>query len=469
MAWEHPHGDSANRGYADVDTAPAGAGSLSVPNLGTFAPGSGPVIAADGTVYLGTSEGRLIALRADGGELWAAQLPRLQGIVSSPVVGGDGSIYVVAVSLPIRDHREGRTVTVFRAWLHKFAPTGERLWEIPFPEQRNRSLPYYGPRLTGPPNIWRSGGQEYAIVPVVYRSFGREYHVIAFPAQGGAPIDARVSYIPDEITGTGFPWEVPSWWPFQFVHGVLPAPDIGLPPVAIYTYPGGGTPWIMASDRVHDAVGLTFDPAQGFREWFRVRDASRAMISAPSVLPDAHTAIGTDTGEVVFIGPNQSQVAPVNVAGGIPDRVSAPLTRTADPTFAVSTSTYNGVALLRLNVLVHRVVSGDIGYIVVPAAASRTNIFVSTSNAFITFNSDLRAELRRFPWIGGGTSIPVIGPSGRVYAIASDILFIFPPPSQRPRPEGPIGWDEPPPAGSERATASDAAGPVPDELTPSGG
>jgi hypothetical protein len=109
----------------------------------------------------------------------------------------------------------------------------------------------------------------------------------------------------------------------------------GLPPVAIYTYPGGGTPWIMASDHVHDVVGLTFDPVQGFREWFRVRDASRAMLSAPSVLFDAHTALGTNTGEVVFVGPNQSQLSPVNAFGGTTNpeyaaQLFASLTRIAE-------------------------------------------------------------------------------------------------------------------------------------------
>lgn len=465
MAWEHPHGDSANRSFADVETAPAGGGSVSVPGLGSFAPGSGPVIAPDGTVYLGTSEGRLIALRANGSELWAAQLPRLQGIVSSPVVGGDGSIYIVGVSLPVRDHREGRTVVVYRAWLHKFTPSGERLWDIPFPDERNTPVPSYGPRLTGPPNVWRSGGEEYVMVPAVYRNYGREVYVIAFPAQGGAPLDARVSFIPDEITGTGFPWDVPIWWPFSFDHGVPYVPDIGLPPVAIYTYPGGGTPWVMASDRVHDVVGLTFDPGLGFREWFRVRDASRVMLSAPSVLPDAHTAVGTDTGEVVFVGPNQTQLAPAKVVSGDATRIFAPLTRTVDPRFAVAADVQRGLALLHLNDVVHRIGYGTTGLVVVPAAASQTNVFVSTYSDLITFNSDARAEIRRFPWLGGGTSIPVIGPSGRVYALASNILFIFPPPRQRPSPDGPIGGDEPPPA-NPGLTALDAADSTPAEPAP---
>ena len=38
---------------------------MSVPDLGTFATGAGPVIAADGTVYIGNEQGRLHALRAE--------------------------------------------------------------------------------------------------------------------------------------------------------------------------------------------------------------------------------------------------------------------------------------------------------------------------------------------------------------------------------------------------------------------
>src|SRR6185312_8470585 len=61
------------------------------------------------------------------------------------------------------------------------------------------------------------------------------------------------------------------------------------------------------------------------------------------------------------------------------------------------------------------------------AAASRTHVFVSTTGAFATYDAKTMAEVGNFPWVGGGLSPPAIGPSGRVYAIASNILFIFPP------------------------------------------
>src|SRR6185503_747355 len=86
--WERAHADGANSGFVDVVTAPAGKGSLSVPGLGSFAAGTGPVIAANGTVYLGTIEGRLIALKPDGGPLWSQQLDGRQSIMASPAIGG---------------------------------------------------------------------------------------------------------------------------------------------------------------------------------------------------------------------------------------------------------------------------------------------------------------------------------------------------------------------------------------------
>ena len=74
VAWESAHGDRDNSGFANVVTTPAGKGSVTVPGLGTFTPGAGPVIAPDGTVYLGTTQGKLIALHADGKPFWSRDI-----------------------------------------------------------------------------------------------------------------------------------------------------------------------------------------------------------------------------------------------------------------------------------------------------------------------------------------------------------------------------------------------------------
>ena len=42
------------------------------------------------------------------------------------------------------------------------------------------------------------------------------------------------------------------------------------------------------------------------------------------------------------------------------------------------------------------------------------------------------AEVGRISWVGGGLQSPIIGPHGHVYAIASNVLFVFPAPGSRP-------------------------------------
>jgi hypothetical protein len=65
---------------------------------------------------------------------------------------------------------------------------------------------------------------------------------------------------------------------------------------------------------------------------------------------------------------------------------------------------------------------------VVAAATSRNHVFVSCRDGFHTLDAEARTELLRFPWVNGGTLPPAVGPEGHVYAMASNALFVFPPP-----------------------------------------
>ena len=55
-------------------------------------------------------------------------------------------------------------------------------------------------------------------------------------------------------------------------------------------------------------------------------------------------------------------------------------------------------------------------------------------------------------WVGGGTFTPAIGPFGHVYGMASNVLFVFPPPvlnqvgPKVANPDGPLVADPTPPA-----------------------
>jgi hypothetical protein len=138
-------------------------------------------------------------------------------------------------------------------------------------------------------------------------------------------------------------------------------------------------------------------------------------------LPDGHTLVSTVGGEIVFTGPNLDVLPPVKLAGGL--------------VYGAPTLTVSGFAASAAGSELVLLRDGKVASTAplpapsfVAAAASRTHVFVSTTEALVSFDADATRLLRTFDWVGGGTSPPAIGPKGQVYAIASNILFVFPPP-----------------------------------------
>ena len=435
-AWESFHADGANRGFVDVATRPAGSGSRSVPNLGTFAPGAGPVIASDGTVYLGTMEGKVIALHADGSPFWSRDINPGEAIFASPAVGADGSVYVIGTKT-VRDHRVGaQDKTVILSTLHKFTSSGGWLAKTPFPD-------HPGSRgSSAPPNIVRLGDVEVVLAPAVYfvpNSTAEDVRLVGFAAAGGVLIDQLVSRDIGGVHAGGgsFGGTLACLVPFVgnagcLICGEFPCeyrpptskpPPAPMPGVAIFAFAGGGAPFVIVSNQRHGIVGYTVSSlaAPTLTETFRVNDPKRLLLSSPMALPDGHTLISTVGGEIVFAGPNQNVLPPVKLAGGL--------------VYGASTLTASGLAasvagselvLLRDGKVVSTASLPAPSF--AAAASSRTHVFVSTTNALLSFDADAKRLLRTFDWVGGGTSPLAIGPKGQVYAIASNILFVFPPP-----------------------------------------
>jgi hypothetical protein len=65
-------------------------------------------------------------------------------------------------------------------------------------------------------------------------------------------------------------------------------------------------------------------------------------------------------------------------------------------------------------------------------AASKSHVFVATTDYLYTLNATATSEIARFPWTAAGVWSPAVGPQGRVYAMAAHILFIFPGPTIYP-------------------------------------
>ena len=103
----------ADFGLVDIATAVVEDQPATFPIEGTYAPLTGPVVTGDGTVLLASREGKVTARHPDGRPFWEHQLPSGQMISTAPVVGGDGSIYVVG-HWQARDHRGGVPVGLVR-------------------------------------------------------------------------------------------------------------------------------------------------------------------------------------------------------------------------------------------------------------------------------------------------------------------------------------------------------------------
>jgi hypothetical protein len=196
-----------------------------------------------------------------------------------------------------------------------------------------------------------------------------------------------------------------------------------LPGVAVFSFGGGNAPWVIAVDR-HDIVGFTFAFATGLSVSFRVHDETHRFAAPPTILPDGQTLAGTADGAIVFTGPSIKQPAPVTELGPV---FAAP-TRLPDGRVMVIQAD-GRVAVLKGGALIS---NGQFsaGASIASAAASRTHVFISLADAFYTLDAATLSGAAKFDWVGGGASPPAIGPQGHVYAIASNILFVFPPPKR---------------------------------------
>jgi hypothetical protein len=445
--WDHAHGDNANTGFAKVDTAPALKPHQTV-QLGTLAPGAGPVIGPSGTLFVGNLEGKFLNIQPDGTIVGDLDLRTGEAFLASGVVGADGAVYVASVRKEQARDPNGTEFTRYSSRLHKRSERAGGLWIMPFPAAPVD--PPLAPALAGwpiaaaPPSIWRSGATEVVVMPVLYRyPSAAELRLLAFSTQSGAVVGNTVvgSKVFD-VTGSG-----PDWWNLfhynePYVCSPLCLRDTSWPMPGVAIAPGrrGGPPSVIVSDELsHDTVGYRFDPAIGiteaFREAFRVHDPKRTRTSPPTVLPDGHIVLGTKDGDgpggrVTFTGPSVPPMADVQAML----EIAAAPTRLANGLIA-AVQLPGKMAVLRNNRFFGRFTL--IGPSIASAAASCTHLFVASVGAFTTYDANTLQQVAQVPWDGGGRSSPVIGPAGHVYGVMhaidkTDFLFVWLPPPRRP-------------------------------------
>jgi hypothetical protein len=414
-SWDHPNGDQARTSFARVVTAPAVRPSRIVP-VGELQVGAGPVIAPDGTVFIGNLYGQVLAFHANGTSAWGQQLPAGEWVTASPVLGADGSVYVISeTQKPV----DGSSEFVYESALNKFTQTGVPVYRVPFPQHSTLVGDSRGD-ANAPPNTMKVNGEEFVVAVAFYYW---EWHLIAFAAPDGAVVadTVIVPFVGGVITQIplGFCDSLPWWLPLCGVGFHVPSipfhctdfsvclPDGTGPPtpgVAVRQDRNGRSAFLVVTDGLQDTVGYVLDPAQGFVERFREHDAKRVVTTPPLITTDGHSAFATGTdleavnndARLVFAGPNPAPLSDI-----VTDRrtnVNAPLTQLADGRLvaverAGTVSVFRRFGNQSQSVGIHL----D-GQSVASAAASCSYFYVGSTGAFTTFDNRTLRPVASVPW-----------------------------------------------------------------------
>ncbi len=435
--WEARHGERDNSGFARVNTALIRHAPLTIPNLGTFADGAGPVTASNGQVFIGNEQGRLFAFNADGTPLWQRDLGGGFVIRTSPVVGtspqGNFTVYVLG-TFTFRDHTVSPTVTRAQAKLFAFTETGALRWDVALPFDDAREFRPAAPSIL----TRRVGGNSIDTVVLTLSFLSNPYpglHTrLIVVSQEGVLAAKDVSSLISELTTA-------PWWPFGNGFDLTPDHEpvwetpVMLPAPGAAIERSGNDPRIWVTDGFKNLVlytltGFTFTELERF-EFPDGRRSSPVMIdqSDNQSLERVFYSLGgelrssTHNGGTTVIAQDQGGTAcPTHLGNGVTlfTKVSH------DRQFPSSLVVVKNDAVVSETALPSQTIA--------PAAASLNHIFVSTADFFLQFDPFMQ-KVSEVPWVNGGRIGPAIGRDGRVYAMASNILFIFPPMQNT----GPVG------------------------------
>lgn len=202
--WHQFQANAASQGFVPFHTAPATAAKWML-GVGPVAFNS-PVIADDGTIYIGNLAAELVAISPTGSLRWKKTLDqRGSSIAGSAAIDKNGNIYVITTyRAKVRDHRSGHVIISYVAHskLHSLTPDGTLRWTFPFPLNTGAPNTTDGYTLSSP-KIWER--QEPIIfIPVIFTKISPRIELFALDQSGNIINSILVKQYPIppvEVTG----------------------------------------------------------------------------------------------------------------------------------------------------------------------------------------------------------------------------------------------------------------------------
>lgn len=425
--WQQYHANGPNQGFTLVNSAPA-TNPQWVLEIGPVGYGS-PVIGTDGTIYIGTLDGELVAVNPNGTINWRLNITRTtrDKIMGSPAIGSDNNIYVVTtVNSVARDHRGGGNTTkrTRKSSLHSISPTGEVLWSTDFPD--NAAPSGLGGYTNSSPKVWGSPNP-FIFVPAIYETAGHAIELLIFNNNGILVHRADIaSYPPEPIVADGPSlggildgiWDFISS-PIDFdTSGVSNGPSLEKrfgwpePSITIVDYASYEQPLIVFEDNFKTMSCFRFNPTFAIAEFLWTQKSPKVRL---------RSSVAAFTNGTLVVGERSGAIAAYSINTG--EELGKPWYKADKPVMAPPASfgrqiyfcTDDHFIALESDYTLWQKHKLDGKCLGAPALSAKF-AYVSTTDALYTFSFDLQTVVKNDDVLGGVSS-PTISPNGTVYVM----------------------------------------------------
>jgi outer membrane protein assembly factor BamB len=189
--WNQFGGNPGGSGFRLVNSVPGGT-SWHV-DLGSDVGTSSPVLGPDGSIYIGTLDGKLVAVDPTGVVKWTVQIGSHLSRVATPAISADGGIYCLCVGLAVRDHRTPPPEPEPANFVVSVNRDGSIRWTVPI-RVLGSELEFDTGSIRGAPRILSQGSKARIIFVIRYK-LTVEYPEIL----GVGPLFVCVLAIVDEL------------------------------------------------------------------------------------------------------------------------------------------------------------------------------------------------------------------------------------------------------------------------------